>query len=656
MNELSHGKKLRRARLVSFSLAVALLLAALPALAAPSLPLDRQAVAVGHQFLSGSSPELKLNQPIGTTQDRFGNIYIADTGNNRIVKVDAAGRLQLEVGATGPARARLNLPSDVAVDRQGFIYVADTMNHRVVKYDAQGRFKAAWDGLHGPSGLALGPDRFLYVADTLAHRIVKMSRGGKTVATWGHEGSGDGELRFPRDVAVRPSGVYVTDMVNHRVVKFSAQGEFIKSWGSFGSGPGQFNHPWGLTVDADDNLWVADLSNHRIQRISQKEAGVLVVKATAELIDSEDPTIGEWYGDEMKTITYSTEVSLATATAGSLDERQATAGLRFIVARSGSNRVDVLRIDPAVSEPYESAPLARRTITAQPMPLHAQQRVTTLAASDNIISAGTGTSLQYPIGVRMGADGLTYIADTGNSRIVVVDSRGRLVRTWGGFGSAPGQLNLPADLVLDSAGNVLVADTMNNRVQKFTARGELLATWGSEDLFRAPHGIAIADDGSVFVADTLGHRITHFTAEGTLLGAWGGQGSGPGEMSFPHGLAVDGGFLYVADFMNHRITKFTFDGAPVESWGEFGEDPAQFRHPWGVAVGPDHSVWVSDMSNSRIQRFSEFGSLLGIYGSYGSGLGQFDHPKAIDVNAAGQVAVGVAGLHAVDLFTAESDR
>ncbi|HEY4589617.1 MAG TPA: NHL repeat-containing protein, partial [Thermoanaerobaculia bacterium] len=147
------------------SLAVAILAtASLPAFSSPARADVSQLVSLSEHHLANGSSVLKLNQPIGTALDRLGNVYIADTGNNRVVKTDRAGRQLLVIGAAGPAAARLRLPSDVAVDGQGFIYVADTMNHRVAKFDARGRFLAAWGGLHGPSGLALGPDGFLYVA------------------------------------------------------------------------------------------------------------------------------------------------------------------------------------------------------------------------------------------------------------------------------------------------------------------------------------------------------------------------------------------------------------------------------------------------------------------------------------------------------------
>jgi DNA-binding beta-propeller fold protein YncE len=331
------------------------------------------------------------------------------------------------------------------------------------------------------------------------------------------------------------------------------------------------------------------------------------------------------------------------------------------VGHSGGYSIDKLQIDARRTRMVEKPELDTLRADANRLDLTVANRTSKLRWSDkatisaNAREAVSLGSLRYPIGARANSH-YTYVADTGNHRIVVLASDGSVVRTWGKFGSGRGEFNLPSDLALDAQNNVYVADTMNDRVQKFSSDGELLAVFGSKTETRGPHGIAVGPDNAVYVADTMGHRIVKYDSSGKLLKAWGEQGAGKGQIRFPHGMAVTGGYLYVADFLNHRIVRFTTDGAYVSDWGKFGKAPGEFRHPWGVGIDPRGDVWIGDMTNSRLQRFTSSGALVGVFGSHGNGLGQFDHPKGVDVSRAGDIVVGIPGLHSVDTLRAANDK
>ncbi len=105
------------------------------------------------------------------------------------------------------------------------------------------------------------------------------------------------------------------------------------------------------------------------------------------------------------------------------------------------------------------------------------------------------------------------------------------------------------------------------------------------------------------MADSCNHRIQVFDAEGKLLKHWGEEGSEPGKLYYPYGLALDGkGHLYVCEYGNHRVQKFTLDGKSVGVWGSRGREPGQLNSPWAVALDSQGRLNVLDSSNHRVQR------------------------------------------------------
>ena len=89
------------------------------------------------------------------------------------------------------------------------------------------------------------------------------------VSKWGTDGTGDGQFRYPSDIAVASDdNVYVADAWNHRMQKFTSRGVFVSKWGTEGSGDGEFSGPRGLAVASDGSVYVADGHNHRIQKFS----------------------------------------------------------------------------------------------------------------------------------------------------------------------------------------------------------------------------------------------------------------------------------------------------------------------------------------------------------------------------------------------------
>ena len=263
----------------------------------------------------GPASQAKLWSPSDVAVDGAGNLYIADRLNQRIRKVDSTGTITTIAGTGepgfsrdgGPAsQATLWSPSDVAVDGVGNVYIADSSNDRIRKVDSTGTITTIagsgphYDGGFGgdggpavkaqlgrPSGVALDGDGNLYIADTDNQRIRKVDSTGTitTIAGTGKGGfSGDGGPAVKAQLG-RPSGValdgvgnlYIADSSNDRIRKVDSTGTIttIAGTGKGGfSGDGgpavkaQLRRPSGVALDGDGNLYIADSSNNRIRKLT----------------------------------------------------------------------------------------------------------------------------------------------------------------------------------------------------------------------------------------------------------------------------------------------------------------------------------------------------------------------------------------------------
>ena len=131
---------------------------------------------------------------------------------------------------------------------------------------------------------------------------------------------------------------------------------------------------------------------------------------------------------------------------------------------------------------------------------------------------------------------------------------------------------------------------------------------------------------SLLVWASLGHGLSRLPAPAMYseVMSWGQEGSGPGQLRHPMGIAVDEqDFVYVADTENQRVVKFTSNGKFVATWGGPGKGQPRFGRPIGIAAGRGY-VYVSDFLRDTIHKFKEDGTLLTQWGKSGSGEGQFD--------------------------------
>jgi DNA-binding beta-propeller fold protein YncE len=167
-----------------------------------------------------------FKNPTGIAVDNSGRVYICDTGNNRILIINAKGEIVQNLGATGKSPAKFLRPTGIAVDNAGAIYVADQGNCRIQIFSSQGIF---------------------------------LREIGKRLGTT--------ELKSPTGVAVDNMGyVYIVDSGNHKIYKINELGLLVAEQGSLGQEAAQFNSPQGIAVDALGYAYIADTNNRRIQK------------------------------------------------------------------------------------------------------------------------------------------------------------------------------------------------------------------------------------------------------------------------------------------------------------------------------------------------------------------------------------------------------
>lgn len=269
----------------------------------------------------GSATDARLWAVRGLALDSKGNLFVADTWNQRVRKVSPAGIITTVAGSGpvgpgagrfsgdgGPAtQAALNWPQGVAVDSAGNLFVAEWRNHRVRRVSPDGKIatvagtgKQGFSGdggpataaaLSGPSGLAVDRGGNLYIADFHNGRVRKVSANGMiaTVAGGGTADPGDGGpataavLPTPAGLAVdRTGNLFVTSPSSHRVRKVSPNGTITTVAGSSPGGgraggfsgdggpatKAQLNSPDAVAVDRVGNLYISDNGNHRVRKVS----------------------------------------------------------------------------------------------------------------------------------------------------------------------------------------------------------------------------------------------------------------------------------------------------------------------------------------------------------------------------------------------------
>ncbi len=623
-----------------------------------SIAANQMAIVAGNASCSfdgdnGPADKASLDDPGGVAVDEAGNLYIADSDNNRVREVHATGGIITTVagagkkgfsGDGGPAnKAALSFPTDVTVDGAGNLYIMDALNYRIrevhrgsaIITTVAGGGKGGFSGDGGPatkaalnslSGVAVDRAGNLYIADSYNNRVREVHASSGIITTVAGTGkgvhSGDGgsatkaALFFPTDVVVDGTGnLYIADSYNNRVRKVHAGSGIITTVA--GAGNGSFAgdggpatkaavaEPEGIAVDGSGNLYIADLANSRIREV-QAAGGIITTVAGAGVP--------------------------AAAGDGGLARKAAVLPYGLALDRVGNLYI---------ADYYDN----------QVREVHAASGIiTTVAGTGKSGFSGDGgpavkAHLAYPEGMAVDGAGNLYIADSGNNRVREVHAGSGIITTVAGTGktdfSGDGEpatkatLEVPYDIVVDGSGNLYIADSLNNRVREVHAGSGIITTVaGTGNTYFSgdgglaikaglvPEGLALDAAGNLYIVDPANNQVREVHAAGGIITTVVGTGKksfsgdgGPATLATldePEGIAVDSaGNLYIADSANDRVREvhtgsgiittvagsgkkgFSGDGGPAGK--------ATLNEPDAIVVDKTGNLYIADSSNGRVR-------------------------------------------------------
>lgn len=260
---------------------------------------------ISHQPHYGGIPDsnqnFSLNNPNSAVYASGGGLYISDRMNDRIIRVFSGGVSTW--GNRGRGNGQFSKPRGIAVNRNGEVYVVDSDNHRIQYFDRNGSFRGSW-GSQGsrpeqfshPWGIAINSKNEVYVADTNNDRVSVFNSSGILLRT---HTAGD-QIRRPRGIAINRAGyLAVANAGSHTVLLLSPQGKLISRFGGKGARMGEFNYPSDVAFLGDNEIFVADKDNNRLQVISIASGQARLFKPSSDISISFPSGIAATNGGEL---------------------------------------------------------------------------------------------------------------------------------------------------------------------------------------------------------------------------------------------------------------------------------------------------------------------------------------------------------------------
>jgi uncharacterized protein (TIGR03437 family) len=587
------------------------------------------ALAAGFSGDGALAVNAQLSNPYGVAVDGAGNLYIGDTGNNRIRRVAPSGIITTVAGTGtngtsgdgGPATAaQIDLGSGavMAADSAGNLYFGAFEGTRIRRISPTGAIgtyagtgTAGVSGDGGPAvqaaiqdleGMAVDAGGNLYIVDSIWVRKISSAGIITTIAGEGTYGvSGDGgpainaTFDFPESVAADASGnLYIGD--DDKIRRITPDGiiHTVAGTGTAGyagdGGPAlaaQLHMPLSLATDGDGNLYIADEENYRVRMVSA--AGTIATVAGNGSYD--------FQGDGVP--------AAAAPLSGTLGIAVDAAGSLYI-ADAGNNRVRKVLADGTIA-----------TVAG-----------TGTAGYSGDGGLATAAQLSNPCGLAFDGAGNLYIADESNFVVRKVAPNGAISTvaansSLGDFGTGG-----PAAIATDASGNLYVNTSLGQYVRKISPAGVVTQLlYGGPLMMGGPNfqwpsqywGLAADAAGDLYAADGTYGRIIRMAPDGTvttLAGAtccgFSGDG-GPAaaaQLSQPHGLGLDGaGDLFIADENNGRIREIsggnidTVAGNGAAGYSGDGglATAAALRAPAGVAADASGRIYLADSGNHAIR-------------------------------------------------------
>jgi len=646
----------------------------------------------GYRGDGGRALDAAINNPFGPAFDKAGNLYFADSINNRVRKVAAGTGIITTVAGIGTSgysgdgaaatTAQLNGPSSVAFDSKGNLYIADTGNYAVRKVDVQTGKISSYAGTGTPGysgdgqaasaallsnvkGLAVDGADNLYIADSGNNSIRMVTAQTLVISTVTGSGtagySGDGAaainalLSAPSGVSLDQAGnLYIADTNNEAIRKVAASNKVITTVagdstgiaGNTGDGgpatSAKLNAPTTVAVDSAGNLYIADSQNSIIRKVSSSDLkistfagdqsvcnpvsgdGGLAIAAgfcypTGVTLDGNGNVyIADSYGQRIREVTIpvlpmpaGVAPPVLTVAAGTYPDPQtvtissATPGASIYITMDGSTptalssgydgpinvtgnvTIQALSIAPGL---LPSAPVtAQYTITSPPVSVISTIAGDGVNGTNGIGGLAVNAELGYLQGLAQDSKGNLYLSDGVNNEVLTISAQTGDIAIVAGNGTSGysgdgalamnAQLNSPSGVAVDSAGNLYIADASNCVIRLVTASTKKISTYA-------------------------GNSQCGYTGDSAAATA--------AELNYPTGVALDSaGNLYIADSGNAVIRMVTSgtgvistvagNGQFVDSGDNGAATSAAIQDPIALALDGSGNLFVAEQ-NGRIRR------------------------------------------------------
>jgi len=701
----------------------------------------------GHSGDGAAATSAQLNGPTSVAFDSAGNLYIADTNNQVVRRVDSQTGIISTYAGNGTAgyagdgqaatSAEISAVKGLAVDGADNLYLADSGNNRIrivavgtgIISTVAGAGSAGYAGdgtsainaaLNAPSGVSFDRSGNLLIADTGNNAIRKVTTATGLITTIAGDSSGiagdggDGgpatsaRLNAPTTVAVDSTGnVYIADSLNAIIRKVNSSKQLISTFAgdrsicSSVNGDGGlaatagFCNPTGVVFDGSGNVYIAESGAQRIREVTSPALPMTAGSATPVFTAA-----ASTYPDPQS-------VTISAATPGAsiyitMDGSTPTAlspGYNGPINVSGSVTIQALSIAPGY---LPSAPVvAKYTISSPPdsvistiagdgvnassglggpaanaefgylqgltqdatgnlylsdvvnnevLTISAQTGVVTIVAGNGQTgysgdgALAVGASLNYPSGLAVDPAGNVYIADSSNCVIRLVTANSGVISTFAGSGqcgyagdgaaATAAQLNYPTGAALDSAGNLYIADGINSAVRMVTATTGVISTVAGNGAYadsgdggpatsagvQEPVALALDGSGNLFIAEQNG-RIRRVDAKTATIATVTGNGdmgysgdNGPAidaEISAPTIALDQAGNLYITSQPGAVrivsagtgiVTPVAGTGFPGFSGDGGSATVAELNEPAGVVVDKAGNLFIADANNYRIRK------------------------------------------------------
>jgi uncharacterized protein YjiK len=629
-------------------------------------------IAGGWGFVDGQGTNAKFKSPKGLARDSSGNLYVADTENHSIRKVDTSGNVTTIAGngtsgdtdAQG-TNARFNNPNGVTVDGNGNIFVADLGNNKIRKIDSSGNVTTFVSNINTPTSLVFDSSGNLYVTERDTHRVKKITSDGTTVTTIAGSGTSgyidaqgtSAKFYMPQGITIDSNGyLYVADFYNKKFRK-------IDNSGNVTTIASDITFTYSATGIVVDNNGLVYVSGDRF--ILKKLEGTRILRGTPTTSGNYDVNLT--VSDGTDTVEHNFQITVTDTTAPTFDIAPSVNTTTRTTTKLNAS------IDESGTIYYIAVASGATAPTSTEVKAGVNYGSVTKVANGSVATTGTGFDGNFTIsGLEIATDYDIYVVAQDIATTPNLMATPTKVTLTTATNNAPTVTSTALTSVVQNANYsyTLGASDVDNDPLTWTVKsGSTLPSWlstasvalistvagngtngfegdgaaATSAKLDTPFDVARDSSGNIYIVDSNNNRIRKIDTNGNITtvagdgtGGFGGDNGAAtsAQINTPRGIAIDSsGNIYIADTSNHRIRKVATNGtittiAGTGTEGYSGDGgaaiSAQFYYPYSLAFDSDGNLYVADMWNKCIRKIDTNGDIstvagTGTYGYSGDG-------------------------------------